>query len=126
MKVLVQGPEAYYWNPETQATSWRAPESVEVVCVAQSVQAAATGNGKKMYFWKKKTREVTWEPPVSTKGPATSCTSAAPSPLSAPCPASGGSRPRAQQFLFEVDLEYSGPKIPGVHAFPRVPFPVEF
>ena len=111
VKVPVPGQEeAYYWSPETQATRWRAPESVEVVWVAKSTQAAATGNSKTIYFWNQKTREVTREPPASTKCPATWCTSAAPSPLSAPCPALGGSRPTAQHFLSEVDLQYSGPE----------------
>mmetsp|Transcript_47330 Transcript_47330/g.151087 ORF Transcript_47330/g.151087 Transcript_47330/m.151087 type:complete len:593 (-) Transcript_47330:153-1931(-) len=56
--VKVPGEKPYYWNLETQATSWTEPQGVDVVWV---VQETATGG---VYYWNRATDETSWEPPA--------------------------------------------------------------
>eukprot|EP00420_Gonyaulax_spinifera_P016943 CAMPEP_0197912912 /NCGR_PEP_ID=MMETSP1439-20131203/75681_1 /TAXON_ID=66791 /ORGANISM="Gonyaulax spinifera, Strain CCMP409" /LENGTH=90 /DNA_ID=CAMNT_0043534731 /DNA_START=11 /DNA_END=279 /DNA_ORIENTATION=+ len=55
--VKVPGDKPYFWNLETQATSWTEPEGVEVVWV---VQTTVDGG---MYYWNKVTDETSLESP---------------------------------------------------------------
>lgn len=53
--------ESYYWNPETQATSWTPPQGEEVVWVSQKT---ASGN---TFYRNTKTNQTSVDPPTDSQ-----------------------------------------------------------